>query len=279
MVLLSAVKKYVISCDNEMGKARRSALNYDFVWVKGGNTSQLPSDLKEKFTGRNKGDNRASVIACFHGHYKAWQMISDAGDDNSIILEDDGLCIRPYENDVSMPQGCITLLGGTIRGAMPWANEKAKFFQTGAFLQVLAKMSPGINKLQGCRFTMAISYFLPRGVAKELLDRVLASSHIRVVDIWLFNTGLVTSLLWPNMYGDIGISTQCGTKLDQLGADFYVCSLGRKEALKHGVQIPQRGADVTEFYEALKNFAPSVNTDTRFYLMCFWLVLLIVCFI
>ena len=242
------VRKLVISMDTDIGKARLAKLNVlDYEVVKGVDGNNAPSWIKDKFHGRHKGNHREATIGCFAAHVAAWEA---AGQEEAVVLEDDAYCCREFEEGVlaSCPADGVTLLGGVLRTKGTWDKEQEQYIKNGEFLVELAKLKPGLNPLQQ-KFTMAVSYFLPAGVASMLLSAAKKAKSIGPVDAWMRKVGLVKYLYYPNFFMDSATTdSQIGSKNKEMQSDLYANEEMRKIAeKKFKFVFPPRGADVKLF--------------------------------
>ena len=257
------VVKLVISMLTPEGEARRGKISYNFEHIVGLPGEDAPQWLASKFVGRHKGANRSATIGSFFGHVTAWNRLLKLGDNGGLVVEDDARQCRPDIMYKELPENSLTLLGGTLRTPGSWDREQAEWLASGKFLTRLGEMHPGVNKLAPNKFTMAVSYYVPPGFAKKLLDVAKNCSSIRPIDAWLQRNGMVGYIHFPNIFTDDPTAkSQCGTNKKELVADLYCCEMMRTQAQKLGFILPATGAPVSLFFKELERVGMGLTSGT-----------------
>lgn len=123
------------------------------------------------------GARNARLQGAFSAHLRAWEALAAEGSPEAVILEDDALLLRDIPAE--LPRA-MTLLGGVFCGFGRWADNDA-FVRSGEFVAELARLAPGVNELPcrggaRVRWIMAVAYYLPRGMAAELVEAVRATA-------------------------------------------------------------------------------------------------------
>ena len=252
----SVLKPIVISMDSEEGRTRRTKLNYEYELAPGTCGEDVPAWVKEKMKTRATGDNLAGIHGCFYSHYNVWQQL---GDRPAIILEDDAFKVRDY-NIQEFPQHGITMLAGALRTPGAWKDEDGEWIKNGNFLQTLCGLKPGINDIGNCKFTCAMAYYLPPGMAARLVQKVAQDVHVSVVDVYMRKSGFIESLWFPNPYVESeGVATQTGTPKKFSAPDFYATNEMIGYASKtFGFPFPATGASLTEWQVAVRHHEKDV---------------------
>jgi GR25 family glycosyltransferase involved in LPS biosynthesis len=212
-------------------------LGYEYTLVEGLSGASAPSAFSAKFAGRHKGSTRDASIGALYSHYRVWQQIVVSGSPG-IVLEDDAVLVRDFDETLLGPCEGIVLLGGVLRTSGAWAREKEEFLDSSEYLRIHRALKPGINPMPTKKFTMAIAYYVPHAVAKTLIARADNSSHLKVIDAFLSMSGLVGGVFYPNPFRESPDSkSQCGSPAGDLHADLYLSTKMRKHALKHNLWL------------------------------------------
>jgi hypothetical protein len=251
VILVQEVPILAIGIDTAESLRRQALMNYPHEVVLGG----VPSDqevllLLPRHAGRQKGDTLFGTVGAFVGHLRAWRLVAERGV-SSIIVEDDAHLIRSFDA-MCLPADGITLLGGTIRTLGAWSREREEFLESREFLRLLSSFGSGVNRVAGFRFTMCIAYHLPASCAARLVQLVdREGARIRAPDVFLFGSGLVTHLYFPNPFVEVGGPSQCNSPKSDLDSDFYVSSgMRRFASAQFGLNV-NKGGTLDDFRASL----------------------------
>ena len=229
----------VVSLASNEGFGRRQRLTFPHEIIEA-----QPAPIWLTLLGRYKKHLDAIRSGCY-SHYLAWQELVRLGV-SGVVLEDDAQRVRPditYSEDM-FPMDGFTLLGGAIRTSGAWARESSEFVESGTIMDVLASLRPGVNPVQGFRWTNSIAYFLPLNVAKQLIALVDAKPKMRIIDIWLNSQKVPQYLMYPNVFIDSDSAvSQLGSEVSHSKIDLYICAYMRKAMQQKGFTFPVRGGD------------------------------------
>ena len=194
MSTLPSMPHLVVSLASDEGLRRRQCLNFEHEIVEA-----QPAPMWLTLLGRYKKHVDAIRSGCF-SHYLAWQELVRLGQ-SGVVLEDDAQRVRPdiSYSSAMFPMDGFTLLGGAIRTPGAWARESSEFVENGRIMDVVTSLRPGVNRVQGFRWTNSIAYFLPLDVAKQLIALVDANPKMRIIDIWLNSQKVLNDNLNNNL--------------------------------------------------------------------------------
>jgi hypothetical protein len=229
----------VVSLASNEGFGRRQRLNFLHEIVEA-----QPAPMWLTLQGRYKKHLDAIRSGCY-SHYLAWQELVRLGK-SGVVLEDDAQRVRSdisYTSDM-FPMDGFTLLGGAIRTPGAWARESSEFVENCKVMDILTSLRPGVNPVQGFRWTNSIAYFLPLNVAKQLIALVDANPKMRIIDIWLSLQKVPQYLMYPNVFIDSDSAvSQLGSEVSHSKIDLYICAYMREAMQQKGFNFPLRGGD------------------------------------
>ena len=143
--------------------------------------------------GRMTLERNRALQGAFAAHVRAWRAILDAGDGGSIVLEDDCISYRPHPFSlVQYPTDAITLLGGCFRGFGKWGLCETSYINAGKFLDTIVHLPRGVHEIpvqtmrhgttSQMRWAMCVAYYVPPGMAAQLIDVVDSANkkHVQV---------------------------------------------------------------------------------------------------
>jgi len=117
------MQTYVISLENDVGRARRQRMQLDKAYhlVTGVSPSCVPNHVSEHwYWGRTGTERNRALQGAFAAHWKVWMQMAAGGNRGGLVLEDDCVQYRDYPRvPKSYPTDGITLLGGCFKG---WGN-------------------------------------------------------------------------------------------------------------------------------------------------------------
>lgn len=227
------ITMHVISLDTPIGKKRRA--NAKFEYVLEPDVLVVPLVITQSWTKCSRYDlNLPRIQASFAAHYQIWvRLQSQVG--GGIVCEDDARRNdeREMPSIVDLPQSGITVLGGVLRTRV-LEHEEELWYDNTLYLEVLAGMTPGINRFPDASWTMALAYYVPQLVAKALVAQVNSDSSLTKVDRWLWLNGFCEYLCWPNPFRDDDVESHCGTRVHGRVADLYLNQSGQARAAVYG---------------------------------------------
>jgi len=145
------MQTYVISLENDVGRARRQRMQLDKAYhlVTGVSPSCVPNHVSEHwYWGRTGTERNRALQGAFAAHWKVWMQMAAGGNRGGLVLEDDCVQYRDYPRvPKSYPTDGITLLGGCFKGWGNWGVGYSSFLASLAFLKVLSIQSVGIQPL------------------------------------------------------------------------------------------------------------------------------------
>jgi len=253
---------WVISLNTPEGEKRRQLLNFEHSIEPGFLGSEIPPGLASKFVrGRYAESTIQAIRGGFFAHLEAWRKIAK-GNTPVCVCEDDAYQLRPLPKiNLSQEQG-ICLLGGAIRGPDRWETEVKDFVNSKQYVSVLSSFKEGVNIIDYSkhRWTMCIAYIVNPAQAAFLVDLAeKTTKKLRAVDIWLSKTGLVRSLMFPNIFTDNSKAvSQCNSPPLHGLTDFYVAEFIRRAAKGHGIIFPKTGASFQELQDSFDNVKGSI---------------------
>jgi hypothetical protein len=214
----------VISLDTELGRSRRGNIGLDgWTLSPGVLPEEVPEFVRQHwFPGRMSAERNVRLMGAFSAHLRVWESLAAEGSPEAIVLEDDALLVRPIPRE--LPRA-LTLLGGVFCGFGRWSDSD-EFVRSGEFVAELAKLRRGVNELptrEGVRmrWIMCCAYYLPQGMAAELVAAVRATAKrtLRTPDVWL--NRFATHCVFPPPFGDQAAESQCLTGPEYHGSDLY----------------------------------------------------------
>ena len=225
----------------------------DYTLVAGVCPDNVPEHIRNHwYYGRMGLERNRALQGAFTAHVKAWEAVQRAGDDGAIVLEDDCLYYRQHPHSVAQyPRDAITLLGGCFRGFGKWGLCETSFISAGKFLDAVTHLPVGVQELpkqldknqkaHEMRWAMCVAYYMPPGMAKELLAVVFENKKKTFKSPDIFLQPFTKYFLWPPAFGDQGDQSCCFTDKRDLGTDLYCSAEMRMVAQKLHRPLPPAG--------------------------------------
>ena len=222
---MSNPRVLVLSLDTDLGRRRRSRIGLsDWMLIHGVLPEDVSDFVRQHWSpGRFSKERNARLQGAFSAHLKAWESLAKDGSPEAIILEDDALLLRPIPTNLP---NALTLLGGVFCGhARKW-TDTGPFVSKGEFVEEFESFEPGVHELPvrdgvRMRWYMAVAYYIPAGMAQQLVDAVYATTKkkLKSPDTWL--NQFATCFAWPPPFGDQAAESQCLTTAEYHGSDYY----------------------------------------------------------
>ena len=198
---------FVISLDNEIGRERRSKLNYKYTWWKGVEGKDVPPFYREQMKFHpNAGEyNRNGKLGCFYTYLQLLQYIFENKLDNVIVLEDDCILIKEF-NIEDLPNEPCYLNGSFFnpfitKQRRSWVNDFIKN----------NKFNTGVNQIDFSNFKIlgTLGIWFPNWYeVEEIYAEIMITSRYKAIDNMLAELQLIKLFYYPSLYihQDIGIS-------------------------------------------------------------------------
>lgn len=191
------ITKFVISLDDDLGKSRRSKLNYKYQLFKGVLGKDCPEWIKNKMTHRKNISEKAKLgkLGCWASYAKILQKIVDEKIDNSLILEDDCIKIRDFELEHLGNEPIY--LNGLFHHPTNYAKRNKKWVKD---LKSNIQLNDGINKINynKYRITGTLGIFIPKSFqAQKILDKLKACKSYTAIDCQLVKNKIIEYFYYP----------------------------------------------------------------------------------
>lgn len=142
-----------------------------------------------------------------------------------IVLEDDITVATstprssiPYAR---LPRDAITMLAGRITSVK--FKDMNVFNKRGMPRRISNALTPGVNRIdkQTYRLTSAAAYYVPSAdVARRFLDEALARNSLSFFDVELYDSSIVTHLLFPSPFQS-DLATACASDIMPSQSTFF----------------------------------------------------------
>lgn len=210
-------KILVISMDTELGRTRRTRLNYEYEWLRGCTFDDSSKEVQTKMRTipQCPESKKKTRIGVFEAHLRALRHVVENEIDDVIICEDDAILHTSIPD--SLPMDAATLLGGVVGHPTSWDKHKRWLKEDAP--KVLASFKPGINRIDYDQFrwygAWAI-YYPTHTVAQSALKAVTKCKFYKGFDSLLSKLRLVHYLYYPSVFdhNDQGVSQNGGGSIE-----------------------------------------------------------------
>jgi len=198
---------FVISLDNDLGKYRRSQLNYEYIWWKGTTGDKVMPFYREqmRFYPTASEENRNGKLGCFYTYLELFQHIFVNKLDNVVILEDDCILQQEYYLEDLPDEPCY--LNGQFFN--PFISKQRRGW-VDDFIKN-NKFNIGINEIDFSKFKIlgTLGIWFPHWYqVEEIYAEIMISNKFKAIDNMLADLQLIKLFYYPAIYlhDDNGIS-------------------------------------------------------------------------
>ena len=197
----NGICRFVISLDNEVGKKRRTLLNYEYNLFRGIKGVDCPDWIVEKMKHRSniQDKNKMGKLGCWASYATLLQKIINEKINNVLILEDD--CIQVSNTDYLPPLGDKPIyLNGYFHHPTNYTKRNKEWIRN---VKKNLPIKKGINAIRWDKIRIVGTWgvFIPRWEqAYEILFKLANSKTYTTVDSQLSKHHIIDRFYYPSLF-------------------------------------------------------------------------------